>query len=127
MPCFRQPLEVEMSFLGLITSPFSQCQQTLPPLHKNADIPTPPQPPKHPLTSAPSPVVSMQDEFIVKTKEMGSRPSSPAFLWRGSGRKQVHRFCVLVAFFSEFHNDGAHSVYKRSERIICKAFTPQLA
>lgn len=56
MPCFRRPLEVEMSFLGLITSPFSQSQQTL-------TTPIPPSPTK-PRRSAdispPSPVVSMR-------------------------------------------------------------------
>lgn len=44
MPCFRRPLEVEMSFLALITSPFSQSQQTPPPLQRNADSSTPAQP-----------------------------------------------------------------------------------
>lgn len=44
MPCFRRPLEVEMSFLALITSPFSQSQQTPPPLQRNADSSPPAQP-----------------------------------------------------------------------------------
>lgn len=43
MPCFRRPLEVEMSFLALITSPFSQSQQTPPPLQRNADSSPPAQ------------------------------------------------------------------------------------
>lgn len=44
MPCFRRPLEVEMSFLALITSPFSQSQQTPPPLQRNTDSSPPAQP-----------------------------------------------------------------------------------
>lgn len=44
MPCFRRRLEVEMSFLALITSPFSQSQQTPPPLQRNADSSPPAQP-----------------------------------------------------------------------------------
>lgn len=44
MPCFRRPLEMEMSFLALITSPFSQSQQTPPPLQRNADSSPPAQP-----------------------------------------------------------------------------------
>lgn len=69
MPCFRRPLEVEMSFLGLLTSPFSQSQQTPPPLQRNADtLPNPP-------TSPPSPVVSTWDEFPIKTEETETGPS----------------------------------------------------
>ena len=69
MPCFRRPLEVEMSFLGLLTSPFSQSQQTPPPLQRNADTLS------NPPTSPPSPVVSMQDEFPIKTEATETIPS----------------------------------------------------
>lgn len=83
MPRFSRPLEVEMSFLGLLTSPFSQCQQTLPPL--------------------PS-VGSMQSEFTIKTKG-----KSPSRLFMN----KAHCLCLSEAFVPTFTGSKKKSPYRQ--------------
>lgn len=98
MPCFRRPLEVEMSFLGLITSPFSQSQQTLPPLQRNADATPPANPPS--LWSA----CRMNSPSRPKKRKQVHLISS-AFVynvWRVVRMKELKRHCPQVTFVLAF-------------------------